>query len=164
MCKGHRAVPALCADTCLVTTPAHTQSNIDAGKSPAQIFSATCNACHRSPRELKPTSAGFLREHYTTGGREAATMAAYLASIGSDPRAVQQRRPPVLGAGQAALPENRGIQSAAGDQAKSSLAVAKPRRPSDSVEVAVGLEPDVESVPSSASVPPERQPLEPFEE
>jgi hypothetical protein len=90
-------------------------------------------------------------------------MAAYLASIGSDPRAVQQRRPPVLGAGQAGLPESRGTQNAGGDQAKSSLA-AKPRRPSDSVEVAVGLESDVESVPPSAGVPPERQPLEPFEE
>ncbi len=83
-------------------TSAQAQSNIDAGKSPAQIFSNTCNACHRSARELKPTSAGFLREHYTTGAQEAAAMAAYLASVGSDPRAVQQRRPPTLGAGQAA--------------------------------------------------------------
>ncbi len=81
---------------------AQAQSNLDAGKSPAQIFSDTCNACHRSPRELKQTSPGFLREHYTTGGREAAAMAAYLASVGSDPRAVQGRRPPALGAGQAA--------------------------------------------------------------
>jgi hypothetical protein len=84
--------------------PAHAQSNLDAGKSAAQIFSGTCNACHRSPRELKQTNAGFLREHYTTGPREAAAMAAYLASIGSDPRAVQQRRPPTLGAGQAGTP------------------------------------------------------------
>jgi hypothetical protein len=83
-------------------TSAQAQSNIDAGKSPAQIFSNTCNACHRSARELKPTSAGFLREHYTTGAQEAGAMAAYLASVGSDPRAVQQRRPPTLGAGQAA--------------------------------------------------------------
>src|SRR5712692_10428500 len=75
------------------------QSNLDAGKSPAQIFSDTCNACHRSPRELKQTSPGFLREHYTTGGREAAAMAAYLTSVGSDARAVQQRKPPALGAG-----------------------------------------------------------------
>src|SRR5260370_6334720 len=78
------------------------QSSVDAGKSPAQIFSDTCNACHRSPRELKQTSAGFLREHYTTGGREAAAMAAYLVSVGSDARAVQQRRPPALGAGKEA--------------------------------------------------------------
>ncbi len=81
--------------------PAHAQSNLDAGKSPAQIFSDTCNACHRSPRELKPTSPSFLREHYTTGAREAAAMAAYVTAVGSDPRAVQQRRPPTMGAGQA---------------------------------------------------------------
>jgi hypothetical protein len=87
-------------------TSAQGQSNLDAGKSPAQIFSDTCNACHRSARELKQTSPGFLREHYTTGAREAASMAAYLASVGSDPRAVQQRRPPTLGAGQAAATDS----------------------------------------------------------
>jgi hypothetical protein len=85
---------------------AQAQSNLDAGKSPAQIFSDTCNACHRSPRELKQTSPGFLREHYTTGGREAAAMAAYLSSVGSDARAVQQRRPPAMGAGQAAATDS----------------------------------------------------------
>jgi hypothetical protein len=79
---------------------AHAQ-NLDAGKSPAQVFSETCNACHRSPRELKQTTPRFMQEHYTTSGREAAAMAAYLASVGTDPRAVKLRRPPVLGAGQA---------------------------------------------------------------
>ena len=79
---------------------AHGQ-NLDAGKSPAQIFADTCNACHRSAREIKRTSPVFLREHYTTGLREATAMAAYLASVGSDPRAVLQRRPPVMGAGRA---------------------------------------------------------------
>ena len=73
--------------------PARAQANLDAGKSAAQIFADTCNACHRSPREIKATSAAFLRDHYTTGPRAAAAMAAYLASIGSDTRAVQQRRP-----------------------------------------------------------------------
>jgi hypothetical protein len=84
----------------LAAAQAGAQSNLDAGKSPAQIFSDTCNACHRSPRELKQTSPAFLREHYTTGAREAAAMAAYLATVGSDARAVQQRRPPALGGGQ----------------------------------------------------------------
>jgi hypothetical protein len=84
----------------LAAADAPAQSNLDAGKSPAQIFSDTCNACHRSPRELKQTSPGFLREHYTTGAREAAAMGAYLATVGSDARAVQQRRPPALGGGQ----------------------------------------------------------------
>src|SRR5262245_12347210 len=63
-----RALPLVMGAAVLLTgIPGHAQSNLDAGKSAAQIFSETCNACHRSPRELKPTSTGFLREHYTTG-------------------------------------------------------------------------------------------------
>jgi len=100
-CLGRVLAWVIGAAALMVTASVNAQSNLDAGKSPAQIFNDTCNACHRSPRELRPTSAGFLREHYTTGGREAATMAAYLSSVGSDPRAVQQRKPPTLGAGQA---------------------------------------------------------------
>ena len=92
-------VPGLLgAGLAVAAVPAQAQSNIDAGKSPAQIFSDTCNACHRSPRELKPTNQGFLREHYTTGAREAAAMAAYVAAVGSDPQAVRQRRPPAMAA------------------------------------------------------------------
>jgi hypothetical protein len=138
------------------------QSNLDAGKSPAQIFSDTCNACHRSPREIKRTSPAFLREHYTTGLREAAAMAAYLASVGSDPNAVQQRRPPVMGAGQATPAETATARAPATappatdqsksdtqatlpataapvptEQAKPALAGARPRRPSESVEFGV---------------------------
>jgi hypothetical protein len=41
------------------------------------------------PRELKPTSPAFLRGHYSTGVREVAAMAVYAASVGSDPRVVQ---------------------------------------------------------------------------
>jgi hypothetical protein len=89
---------------------AHAQ-NLDAGKSPVQIFSDTCNACHRSPRELKQTTPGFMRDHYTIDGRQAAAMAAYLASVGSDPRAVQQRRPPTLGAGQSPPTETKPPES-----------------------------------------------------
>ncbi len=95
----------------LTLGPALAQSNLDAGKSPAQIFSDTCNACHRNPRELKQAGAAFLREHYMTGPREAAAMAAYLGSIGSDPRAVQQRRPPTMGAGQTPPAEARPAQT-----------------------------------------------------
>jgi hypothetical protein len=161
-------MPGLFAAACLVAAPAHGQSNLDAGKSPAQIFSNTCNACHRSPRELKPTGAAFLREHYATGSREAAAMAAYLASVGSDPRAIQQRRAPVLGAGQAALPEGR-VHGSGSDQAKPALAsTSKPRRPSDSVEAGafpVAAGPDSEPEGATAQpAPPERFPFESFEE
>jgi len=149
--------------------PAQAQSNLDAGKSAAQIFSATCNACHRSPRELKQSSAGFLREHYTTGPREAAAMAAYLASIGSDPRAVQQRRPPTLGAGQAASPTEsgaRGTEQSKPGENQAALPVRrtpgatdpaqsggmKPRRPSDSVEM--GRLPVAEGDSGGEAAPP----------
>jgi hypothetical protein len=120
--------------------PALAQANLDAGKSPAQIFADTCNACHRSPREIRPAGAGFLRQHYTTGGREAAVMAAYLAAIGSDPRAVQQRRPPVMGAGRAPAVETTSRQTDA-----ESTAAGKFRRPSDSI--------DVSTVPPSTEQP-----------
>jgi len=119
--------------------PVLAQSNLDAGKSPAQIFADTCNACHRSAREIKPAGPGFLRQHYTTGGREAATMAAYLAAIGSDPRAVQQRRPPGLGAGRAPATEPPNRQTEAASQGSdtnkpASAAAGKVRRPSDSID------------------------------
>ena len=126
---------------------AHAQSNLDAGKSPAQIFSDTCNACHRSPREIKKTTPAFLREHYTTGLREATAMAAYLASVGSDPRAVQQRRPPTLGAGQApaappvaeqSKPDAQSASAAAtGEQPGPAASDARSRRPSGSMEFGV---------------------------
>jgi len=142
-------------------TSAQAQSNLDAGKSPAQIFSDTCNACHRSARELKQTSPGFLREHYTTGAREAASMAAYLASVGSDPRAVQQRRPPTMGAGQAATTEGapRPPQSmpGTGEQGRPQDGRAQDGRPQD------GRSPDSQAAlpgrrpPSEQSRPPQGQ-------
>lgn len=171
-------VPGLVCLTLGVAAPAQAQSNLDAGKSPAQIFADTCNACHRSPRELKPTSPSFLREHYTTGAREAATMAAYVSSIGSDPRAVQHRRPPTMGAGQAAPAADpaarppQAVPSTSPDQAKppqvqASAAVLRPRRPSDSVET---TKPLVTSLATGAIAAPADPPapnpslLDPFEE
>jgi hypothetical protein len=71
---------------------AHAQ-NLDAGKSAAQLFTEACSGCHRSPREVRGnTSAGFLREHYTTSGDMASTMANYLAGFG-DPRAPAAAQP-----------------------------------------------------------------------
>jgi hypothetical protein len=133
-----RIVPWLLAVAAVAGTnvgAAWGQANLDAGKSAAQIFADTCNACHRSPREIKPTSAAFLREHYTTGPRAAAAMATYLASIGSDARAVQQRRPPTLGAGQAPAPGADQAKPADGQAAPPGNGTLRARRPSESVEV-----------------------------
>jgi hypothetical protein len=64
------------------------QENLDAGKSPSQIYNSTCVVCHKSPRGLaKNTSAsslpGFLRQHYTTSPEMANVLANYLVSNGA---------------------------------------------------------------------------------
>ena len=77
---------------CLTAGVARAVENLDAGKSPSQIFSSTCSACHKSPRGLlKNVSAsslpGFLRQHYTTGTDMASVLSSYLISNGAaDPR------------------------------------------------------------------------------
>src|SRR5215467_9226629 len=87
-----------CLAAALQISAADAQGNIDAGKTPAQIFGDTCAGCHRSARELRRASAGFLRSHYTAGSDEAAAMANYLAGVGgNEPRssaATQPKRPP----------------------------------------------------------------------
>jgi hypothetical protein len=62
--------------------------NLEAGKSPAQLFAGTCNACHKTPRGLlKTVSAGslpgFLRQHYTTSGDMAAQLSSFLIANGA---------------------------------------------------------------------------------
>src|SRR5260370_8599669 len=62
--------------------------NLEAGKSPAQIFAGTCNACHKSPRGLLRTVPagslpGFLRQHYTTSGDMASLLSSFLVANGA---------------------------------------------------------------------------------
>jgi hypothetical protein len=68
--------------------PALAQENLDAGKTPSQLFAGTCSACHRSPRGLlktvPPSSLPtFLRQHYTTSPNMAGALASYLVSNGA---------------------------------------------------------------------------------
>jgi hypothetical protein len=83
----------------VVSGPARAQ-NLEAGKSPAQIFSSTCAVCHKSPRGLVRTVppgslASFLRQHYTTSSDMAAMLSSYLMSNGAvDPRARQNDAKP----------------------------------------------------------------------
>lgn len=80
--------------TLCMAGPSFAQENLDAGKSPAQIFAGTCAACHKSPRGLLKSTApgslpGFLRQHYTTGPEMAGVLANYLISNGaSDARSM----------------------------------------------------------------------------
>ena len=150
--------------------------NIDAGKSAAQIFTDTCSSCHRNARELKRTSAGFLRSHYTAGQEEAAAMASYLAGVGSDPRAGQQKRPPgaVPGATPAEAAKQPPRQPPSAEQAKgspgqpSSKGAQGVRRPAASAEARpVTAAAPEENLPEPAPAPGPVKPapvLEPFEE
>jgi hypothetical protein len=93
---------------CLAADQAQAQAtNLEAGKSPSQIFAGTCNACHKSPHGLlKTVPAGslptFLRQHYTTSPEMAGVLASFLVSngatdtryVGTPPKGAQEAKPP----------------------------------------------------------------------
>jgi hypothetical protein len=66
---------------------AHAQTNLDQGKTAAQIFASDCAACHKPTRALangknRFALTEFLREHYTTSREQAAGLAAYVLGTG----------------------------------------------------------------------------------
>jgi hypothetical protein len=68
------------------STPQTEPTDLDGGKTPQQVFAATCAVCHQSMQGLaKGRGAGqlgsFLRQHYTTGVGQANALAGYLASV-----------------------------------------------------------------------------------
>jgi hypothetical protein len=100
----------------LPTAPAGAQGNIDAGRSPAQIFADTCASCHRSARELRRPSASFLRQHYTAGAEEASAMASYLSGLPAEPKGAQPKRPPAAVGDQPAEAKQQPKQQPKGKQ------------------------------------------------
>ncbi len=71
----------------VVVLPARAQ-NLDAGKTPAQLFSGSCAECHKSSRGLLRSVApgslpGFLRQHYTTSTDMAKTLSGFLLANGA---------------------------------------------------------------------------------
>src|SRR6476620_6285202 len=83
---------------CLAVIPVRAQ-NLEAGKTPSQIFAGTCNACHKSPRGLLktvPASSlpGYLRQHYTTSSDMASLLSSYLVSNGATDTRYQAKQEP----------------------------------------------------------------------
>ena len=71
----------------LLPAMAQAQTNIDQGKSPAEIFANDCATCHKSARGLangrgSSGLASFLVEHYTASKDQAAALAAYVMGAG----------------------------------------------------------------------------------
>ncbi|MEJ2434722.1 MAG: hypothetical protein P8Y53_16740, partial [Pseudolabrys sp.] len=77
------AVVALLA--LFIAAPAVAQENIDAGKSPAELYRQDCAICHKSPYGLaKAGGSGlesYLRVHYTASRESAAAIARYLVAL-----------------------------------------------------------------------------------
>jgi hypothetical protein len=130
------------------------QGNIDAGKSPAQMFADTCSNCHRRPSELKRgASASFLRQHYTPGSQEAAAMASYLAGVPADPRAGKEKaKAPQAKAQQQAQERPKAAQQAHAQKGKRPELAKSAAEPPPETPAETRVE--------AASVPK----LEPFEE
>jgi hypothetical protein len=88
---------------CFAAGAAHAQAtNLEAGKSPSQIFAGTCTACHKSPRGLLktvPASSlpGFLRQHYTTSSDMASVLSSFLVSNGATDTRYQAKDQPKQG-------------------------------------------------------------------
>jgi len=82
----------------LVPVMAQAQTNIDQGKSPAEIFATDCATCHKSARGLangrgSSGLASFLAEHYTASKDQAAALAAYVMGAGGGEAAPAARGP-----------------------------------------------------------------------
>jgi hypothetical protein len=132
-----RVVPAMVLLAASAPPVAYAQVNIDQSKTPAQIYSSDCAVCHKSMHGLangrgKSSLTGFLSEHYTSNGQEAAALAAYvLAGGGGVGTPAPPRTQPTLperAEAPAEEPKTRG----AGRPAKPGEAPAvngKPQRP-----------------------------------
>src|ERR1700682_930083 len=107
LCRARSLAAVTLLIGCFEAPPARPQAqNLEAGKSPSQIFAGTCNACHKSPRGLLKTVAagslpGFLRQHYTTSSEMASLLSAFLVSngatdtryVGAQPKPKSEPRP-----------------------------------------------------------------------
>jgi hypothetical protein len=104
---------------CFAAGSAQAQAqNLEAGKSPSQIFAGTCSACHKSPRGLLKTVPagslpGFLRQHYTTSSDMASLLSSFLISNGAtDTRYVGTQAKQGKDAKPEAKPEAKPAESA----------------------------------------------------
>ena len=164
---------------CLTAGVARAAENLDAGKSPSQIFSNTCSACHKSPRGLlKSVSAsslpGFLRQHYTTGTDMASVLSSYLISNGAaDPRYQSKdqpkkdarqdgrpdqrdrfgrRQPPAAPAQEASRPDADAAPGEGARPGRDAKRLARPHTPPDAAKPADGQAPVQAATDSKSGV------------
>jgi mono/diheme cytochrome c family protein len=133
----------------LAPVMAQAQTNIDQGKSPAEIFANDCGTCHKSARGLangrgSSGLASFLVEHYTASKDQAAALAAY-----------------VMGAGGGEAAPARGPKPGATPDRNRASAEPPPTRPAekpDQAPPAAGRQGPATASRKPASTPPAQQP------
>jgi cytochrome c553 len=136
-----RLAPTIGLLAVLAPAIAHAQTNLDQGKSAAQIFAAACAECHKAPRALgngKSNAAltDFLGEHYTTSRDQAAALASYvLGGRGSEPiggaAQGQSKKPATERASASAEEPKPGKHQKPGKPDDGTSADIKPQRPTE---------------------------------
>lgn len=112
------------------------QENLNAGKTPAQLYAADCAICHKTMRGM--TKAGgffglesYLRLHYTSSRESAAAIAAYIRKTDTGPlppqheRAGRHRRTGAVKTGSAKPTQNKPAQKKAAAKPASQKPAAK---------------------------------------
>ena len=159
------AVLALC-----IAAPALAQEDIDAGKTPAQLYAQDCAICHKTPHGLSQAGGifglqSFLREHYTASKESAAAIAAYLASIDRGPPPHEQRARPAKRAPKNEKAKAREDKSKKPGEAKSDTkpdTKGKPEEAKQSTppEAKPDAKPDTKPESKPADAKPESKPSE----
>jgi len=149
---------------CCTMGQVEAQENLEAGKSPSQIFASTCTACHKSPRgllkKLPPGSlTAFLRQHYTTSSQMAGVLASYLISNGAtDTRyggGAKGRKDAKSGAKPASASEVPAALGELGHPGQNKKRLARPAEAPDAVKPAAeGQAPTEEATELSAQQRP----------
>lgn len=132
-------------------------TNIDKGKTTAEMFTADCAVCHKSVKGLANgqnslTLAGYLKDHYTTSREQASALAAYVLGSGGGAAEKPDRartatqepkaQEPKIGApkpSEVKLPETRPAEAKSSAEAKNHL-VAEPVKREETPAAAAKLE------------------------
>jgi len=143
--------------------------NLEAGKTPAQIFASTCAVCHKGPHGLLKSVSpgalpGFLRQHYTTSVSMAGAMSAYVLSNGAanrragDDHPTRERHERHIGTenpvrGQAAKPKEEGSPEAGAKDKKPKADKRKPKVAPAKDEPKAASEPKPETPAAESNKP-----------
>lgn len=154
-----RLAPMIGLLAALAPALAHAQTDIDQGKTPAQIFATDCATCHKAARGLakgrsSAALASFLEEHYTTNGDQAAALAAYVLGAGRGGAAAAQGhgQKPAAEHARAPAAEPRSEEHQAGEH----QARQRPAAESHESRTAItgrGRRPHLEPVPTAEPEP-----------